>query len=108
MRFGQFGGGAKAIEWGIAVHQGQQFGWVNKLAMLAGCAAIWVLGLSALTMWWKRRPKGSLGAPSRPLDRRAYGPLAAVVVPLAVIYPLVGASLIAVLGGDLLISKVRS
>ena len=108
MRFSQFGGGAKAIEWGIAVHQGQEFGWINKLVMLAGCAAIWVLGISALTMWWKRRPKGSLGAPSKPVDKRAYGPLAAVVVPLAVIYPLVGASLVVVLGADLLISRART
>jgi uncharacterized iron-regulated membrane protein len=111
MRYGQFGPGAKAIEWGIAVHQGQQFGLLNKLVMLAGCVAVWLLGISALTMWWKRRPKGGLGAPARPVDRRAYWPLAAVVVPLALLYPLVGASLAAVLGADLLIrgaiSKVR-
>ena len=103
MRYGQFGGGAKAIEWGIAVHQGQQFGPINKLVMLAGCIGVWMLGISGLVMWWKRRPKGALAAPARPLDRRAYGPLAAVVVPLAVLYPLVGASLIAVLGGDILV-----
>ncbi len=112
IRYGQFGPGAQAIEWGIAVHQGQQFGAVNKLIMLAGCVAVWLLGISALTMWWKRRPKGRLGAPERPVDKRVYAPLAAVVVPLALFYPLVGASLILVLGGDLalrgLVSKVRA
>lgn len=108
IRYGQFGPGAKAIEWGIAVHQGQQFGLANKLVMLAGCVAIWLLGISALTMWWKRRPQGRLGAPARPIDKRVYWPLAGVVVPLALFYPLVGASLAVVLGGDLLVRSVMS
>ena len=101
IRYGQFGPGAKAIEWGIAVHQGQQFGPVNKAIMAAGCVAVWLLGISALTMWWKRRPKGRLGAPAAPEDKRVYAWVAAVVIPLAVVYRLVGASLIVVLGTDL-------
>lgn len=104
--YGDFGAGAKAIEWGIAVHQGQQFGLWNKLVMLAGCVAVWLLGVSALVMWWKRRPKGVLAAPPRPLGRSGYLALAAVVVPLGVIYPLVGASLIAVLGSDMLLRRI--
>lgn len=101
--YGDFGPAAKAIEWGIAVHQGQQYGLANKLVMLAGCIAVWLLGLSALVMWWKRRPKGRLGAPPRPLTRGAYVGLAAVVLPLAVVYPLVGASLAVVLSLDILL-----
>ena len=100
--FGDFGPAARTIEWGIAVHQGQQYGMANKLVMLAGCIAIWMLGASALVMWWKRRPKGQLAAPPRPLTRGAYAGLAAVVAPLAVIYPLVGASLVVVLSLDAL------
>jgi len=91
--YGQFGPAAKAIEWGISVHQGQQLGWLNKLVMLAGCVAIWLLGLSALVMWWKRRPSGRLAAPPRPASRGAYVALLAVVAPIAVLYPLVGLSL---------------
>ena len=101
--YGDFGPAAKTIEWGIAVHQGQQYGLANKLVMLAGCIAIWLLGISALVMWWKRRPRGGLAAPPKPLTRGAYVGLAAVIAPLAVIYPLVGASLIVVLGMDSLI-----
>ncbi|MDP3660543.1 PepSY domain-containing protein [Phenylobacterium sp.] len=104
--YGQFGPAAKTIEWGIAVHQGNQFGLVNKLIMLAGCIAVWLLGVSALVMWWKRRPKGRLAAPPRPVERKAYVALAAVVVPLAILYPLVGASLIAVLAVDLIVRRV--
>jgi uncharacterized iron-regulated membrane protein len=105
--YGDFGAGAKAIEWGIAVHQGGQFGRVNQLVMLAGCVAVWLLGISALVMWWKRRPRGGrLAAPARPVDRRAYLPLAAVVGPLAVIYPLVGASLVLALLADLGVQRL--
>lgn len=106
--YGRFGPAAKAIEWGISVHQGQQFGLLNKLVMLSGCLTIWLLGVSALVMWWKRRPKGRLAAPPRPVGRRGYAALAAVVVPLAILYPLVGASLIAVLTLDLVIRRIAS
>ncbi len=104
--YGEFGAAAKAIEWGIAVHQGQQFGRANQLLMLAGCIAIWLLGVSAFVMWWKRRPKGRLAAPPRPHDRGAYASLAMVVVPLAILYPLVGASLLIVLAFDLILRRV--
>jgi len=104
--YSRFGPAAKAIEWGISVHQGQQFGWVNQLVMLLGCVAIWLLGVSGFVMWWKRRPKGRLAAPARPSERRVYWALAAVVGPLAVIYPLVGASLAVVLGLDLVAQRL--
>lgn len=102
----QFGAAAQVIEWGISVHQGQQFGRVNQFLMLSGCVAIWLMGISALVMWWKRRPKGRLGAPPAPVGRRAYLGLAAVVVPLGLIYPLVGASLLVVLGLDILVRRL--
>jgi len=103
--YGQFGPAAKAIEWGISVHQGKEFGLANKLVMLAGCIAIWLLGISALVMWWKRRPKGRIAAPPRPTSSKSYVALAAVVVPLAVLYPLVGASLVVVLMVDLVLRR---
>lgn len=77
--YDRFGPAAKAIEWGIAVHQGEQYGWPNRYLMLAGCIAVWLLGVSAIVMWWKRRPTGRLGAPPRPADRRVYLCLAAVL-----------------------------
>ena len=97
----EYGPAAKAIEWGISVHQGQQFGWINKLVMLAGCIAIWVLGISATVMWWKRRPKGRLAAPPKPAERRAYVGLALIVVPLGLLYPLVGVTLLIALSLDI-------
>jgi uncharacterized iron-regulated membrane protein len=64
--FKDFGPVAKSIEWGIAVHQGQEFGPINRYVMLLGCVAIVLLAVAAVTMWWKRRPAGTLGGPPAP------------------------------------------
>ncbi len=89
-----FGIGARAFEWGIAVHQGTQYGQINRWIMLLACVAVWVLSISALAMWWKRRPKGRLGAPVAPPGPRAKTAVLAIVLPLAILYPLTGLSLI--------------
>lgn len=105
--FAAWGPAAKIIEWGISVHQGLQYGALNRYLMLAGCIAIVLLAVSSVLMWWKRRPRGGLGVPARPLDRRAYIGLAAIVVPLGVLYPLVGASLLLASGFELSARVVR-
>ena len=107
VRYDQFGIGAKAYEWGIGVHQGTQYGWVNRTLMLAGCIAIWILGISALVMWWKRRPNGRLGAPLAPPGPRAKVAVLAIVLPLAILYPLTGLSLIVAVGLDRIVSMLN-
>lgn len=93
-----FGAGAQAFEWGIAVHQGLQYGWANRILMLLGCIGVWVLAVSGAVMWWRRRPKGSLGAPLAPPGPRARTAVLGIVLPLAVLYPLTGLSLLAAIG----------
>ncbi|WP_428150069.1 PepSY-associated TM helix domain-containing protein [Brevundimonas sp.] len=103
VRYDQFGVGAKAFEWGIAVHQGTQYGWVNRYLMLGGCIAVWLLGVSAIVMWWKRRPTGRLAAPVAPPGPRAKIAALAIVLPLAILYPLTGLSLVAAVVLDRLV-----
>ena len=98
--YARFGAAAKAIEWGIAVHQGQEYGSVNRYLMLAGCVAIIALAVSSATMWWKRRPRGKLGMPPPPQNPRSLYVMAAIVLPIAILYPLVGLSLIVALAID--------
>jgi uncharacterized iron-regulated membrane protein len=98
--FDRFGATAKAIEWGIAVHQGQEYGSVNRYLMLAGCLAIVVLSISSVTMWWKRRPRGALGLPPPPSDPRVFRGLIAIIVPVGIFYPLVGVSFVIALAVD--------
>lgn len=103
IRWDQFGVGAKAFEWGIAVHQGMQYGQVNRIVMLLGCIGIWVLAISGLVMWWKRRPPGrsrGLGAPSVPSGARVRFAVLGIVLPLAILFPLTGASLLVALLAD--------
>jgi uncharacterized iron-regulated membrane protein len=77
--YDRFGAGAKAVEWGIYTHQGTQYGQVNRIIMLLGCIGVWLLAISGLVMWWKRRPPSPsrlrLGAPARPTRDRASAPL---------------------------------
>jgi uncharacterized iron-regulated membrane protein len=103
--FRDWGPAAKAIEWGIAVHQGQEYGPFNRYLMLAGCVAIVLLAVSSVTMWWKRRPKGALGAP--PAPRAAKG-LVAVMAIVGVVYPLVGATLILAFAVDRGLESLRT
>ena len=100
-RWAQFGMGAKAFEWGIAVHQGMQYGQLNRLVMLAGCIGVWLLAISGLIMWWKRRPpslsRRLAGAPLAPPGPRARIAVLCIVIPLSILYPLTGLSLVAAL-----------
>jgi uncharacterized iron-regulated membrane protein len=107
IRYDQFGIGARAFEWGVAVHQGTQYGWINRYLMLGGCIAVWLLAISAVTMWWKRRPKGRLGAPTTPPGPRVRAAVLGLVLPLAIFYPMTGASLIVALALDRLGRLIR-
>ncbi len=101
LRWSQFGVMAKGFEWGIAVHQGMQYGWINRIIMLIGCIAVWLLAISGLVMWWKRRPpslsRGRIGAPTAPPSHRARIAVLCIVIPLSILYPLTGLSLVAAL-----------
>jgi uncharacterized iron-regulated membrane protein len=109
--YDQFGVGAKAFEWGIAVHQGTQYGWINRYLMLSGCIAIWLLAISGMLMWWKRRPpklsKGRIGAPEAPPGPRVRAAVLGIVLPLAILYPLTGLSLLAALALERVVSILR-
>ncbi|MGH6834038.1 MAG: PepSY-associated TM helix domain-containing protein [Methylocella sp.] len=105
--FAQYGPAAKAFEWGIAVHQGQEYGALNRYVMLGGCIAVVLLTISAPVMWWKRRPKGSFGLPPAAASRRAALGVLAVMAIAGLIYPLVGLSMLAALTFERLYDLTR-
>lgn len=107
VRFADYGIVGKAVELGVQLHMGNYFGRLNQLLMLLPCVAIWVLTISGVAMWWKRRPRGSIGAPP-PIDgARAVGLVASLIVG-GVILPLFGASLLLIALVDLLLGRVRT
>lgn len=98
-----FGAGAKAVEWGVAAHQGQEYGEVNRLLMLAGCLALLLLCVTAPLLWWKRR----LGEPpaATPAAKRM---VAGLMLVLGVLFPLTGLSMVAALLGEWVVGRLRS
>lgn len=107
MSYADYGPMGKALEWGISVHMGQEFGLANQLVLLAACLAIVLLAVSAGIMWWKRRPKGSLGVPPMPSDRRVFRGLIALLAIGGVVFPLVGLSFVVMLVLDWLYPVFR-
>jgi uncharacterized iron-regulated membrane protein len=89
------------LEWTISIHMGQQFGLVNKIALLLVCVALVVLSTTAGMMWWKRRPSGSLGVPPLPSDLRNFRGLLCLLFVGGVVFPLVGLSLVLMLALDI-------
>lgn len=100
-----YGVAGRAVEWGINLHTGRQFGWVNQLVMLAGCLSIVTLAVTAAVMWWKRRPAGRLSAPARQDGDRVARTAIAVAVVLGLLYPLLGASMLAAAAIDFLLPR---
>ncbi len=97
MSYADYGPFGKALEWGINVHLGQEFGLANQLVLLIACMAIVLLAVSAAVMWWKRRPKGSLGVPPMPSDRRVFRGLIGLLAIGGILFPLVGLSFVVML-----------
>lgn len=100
--YADYGPAGQALEWGINVHLGQEYGALNQWLLLAACAAILLLCVTGAVAWWKRRPSGSgLAVPPLPARPEALAGLTAVLALGGVVFPLVGLSLLVVLGGDL-------
>jgi uncharacterized iron-regulated membrane protein len=87
----------RVIGVGISAHEGQLFGLANQLLGLATALGLVTICVSALVMWWRRRPAGELGllAPKVPGYRIERG-LAIGILGLAVLLPVFGASLVIV------------
>ena len=97
----------RVTEWGVAVHQGGEYGTPNLLVMLAGCIALILLGISGVIAWWKRRPAGRLAAPARKDGDRLAKGVIAIAVLLGCVFPLLGASMLAVVLVDSLFGVMR-
>jgi len=82
---------------GVAAHEGHLYGWLNQLVNLCTALGLIILCLSAVMMWWRRRPEGILGAPI-PLGKPRWTfAMVAITVALGIYLPTMAASLIAVI-----------
>jgi uncharacterized iron-regulated membrane protein len=94
LRFADYGWMAKAIEIGIALHEGRYFGVLNQLLGLLTCLGLVLIAWSGTVMWWKRRPAGKLGAPAVPKDQKMSKAVLGITVGLGLLMPLAGLSIL--------------
>ncbi|QND48205.1 PepSY domain-containing protein [Rhizobium lusitanum] len=97
LSFSQYPALGKAIEWGINVHLGQEWGLFNQLLMLTTCLAIILSCVTAVMMWWKRRPAGRLGVPPMPPRKSVYIGLWLIVIAFGAAFPLTGLAIVIML-----------
>lgn len=87
----------RVINVAIATHEGQLFGRINQAILFLTATGLVMVSVSAVVMWWRRRPVGVLGAPAAAARRSFSALLAVVIALLALLLPLFGLSLLLVL-----------
>ncbi|SOF00651.1 Uncharacterized iron-regulated membrane protein [Burkholderia sp. OK233] len=96
IRYGDYGAVSKAVSYGTSLHMGRYFGIANQILCAAISLGLATMAVTGCVMWWKRRPQRSFGAPSR---ERAAPPMRGWktgLVLLGIVFPLMGATLLAV------------
>ena len=107
--FADYGLAGKAMAVGVAFHEGD-IGWWNLAFNTLFCLSIIFISVSGIVMWWKRRPAGAarLVAPALPEKLGLWKGGAVVMFAVALIFPLSGMVLVAVLALDMLVvSHIR-
>ncbi|WP_025596906.1 PepSY-associated TM helix domain-containing protein [Burkholderia sp. WSM2230] len=100
IRYADYGAVSKAVSYGTSLHMGRYFGAANQILCAAISLGLAFMAVTGCVMWWKRKPERSLGAPSR---ERAAPPMRGWktgLVLLGMVFPLMGATLLAVWLGD--------
>ncbi|NSY19432.1 PepSY domain-containing protein [Neorhizobium sp. AL 9.2.2] len=95
----------KAVVWGVNVHMGQEWGRFNQMLMLATCLAIVFTCVTAVVMWWKRRPSGRLGVPPMPPSRSVYFGLWLITLVFAIAFPMCGIAIVAMIAFDQIVVR---
>lgn len=108
IRYDDYGPAGKAMAVGIALHMGT-LGLLSVLANTVVCLAVIFLCVSAMVLWWRRRPSGQarLAAPPMPPDMPIWRGAIVVGTIIGVAFPLAGLTFAAVLLLDrLVLSRV--
>lgn len=109
VHYADYGILAKFITWGIPLHEGHLFGWVNKLINLLVCLGFLAVIYFGFATWLKRKMAGKLSAPPQVrYTKNSLGFIVLVLV-LGILMPLFGLSLllIALIEGILYFIKIR-
>lgn len=110
----QDGALSRITSWGVNTHMGTQYGILTRILATLACLGVLTSIVTAMAMWWKRRPTGSAGLPGRTSETiRSNTPRGAVVAvgviatALAVLYPSFGVTLVVVLIAEAIVDSRR-
>ncbi len=92
---------------GVAFHEGALFGWLNQVVGVLATLGVILLSVTGGVMWWRRRPRGRLGTPPLPADKRLAAGVVVLILALGIFLPMAGVTLVAALLIDLLISAAN-
>lgn len=92
--------------WNFALHVGTVWGMPSKILWFVTCVILITSPVTGVWMWWERRPRGQLGLPRR-IDTRRPRWLVATIIATSVLLPALGASVVAILLGELVVGRFR-
>lgn len=98
IRYDDYGAISQAVSYGTSLHMGRYFGLANQLICAAISLGLGALAVTGFVMWWMRRPARANGIAAPPRERAAPPMRAwkAGLVLLGMVFPLMGATLVAV------------
>jgi uncharacterized iron-regulated membrane protein len=85
----------RAVNYGIAWHEGQLFGWINQLVGVLTALGLITLVISGFMMWRRHKPVDALGAPIAPALPQKIRGVAVIIAVMAILLPLLAVSLLA-------------
>ena len=100
LRWDDLGLFGKASSLGVQFHEGRLFGSLNQYINLFAVITLIGLSITGPIMWWKRKPKGELGAPITKRKKPLTPIFIGFIVFLALFLPLFGLSLIFIWLGE--------
>lgn len=83
----------RVVNYGIAWHEGQLFGWINQLIGVLTAMGLITIVISGFVMWRRRKPNALLGAPPEPSVPVRMRGVVAVTLLFAALLPLLALSL---------------
>jgi uncharacterized iron-regulated membrane protein len=96
----------RVVGYGLAWHEGALFGAINQMIGVLTAAALVTMSVTGFLQWRRRMPAGVLGAPALPSDRRTPMFVAIATLTLALLLPLLAASLLLLWFTDLLLPRL--
>lgn len=97
----------RATSWGIRLHEGRLFGRLNQILNLIAVLVLISMSITGVFMWFQRKPKGQLGAPSGYRALQTSKAIRMSMITLGIVMPLAGTSMLLLWCWDRLYARVN-